>query len=135
TLSPELSNEEIRSLAQHYSGRLEVMVFGRQELMCTRDPAMHNGILVDEKSFRFPVYKDVHGLSHILNSSDTILLPYLGELGRMGIDSVGIDLRRRPENIARRVAEAYANNDVKAKFDLQEMCGGLNYGAYLRGTE
>ena len=135
TLSPELSNEEIRNIAQHYPGRLEVMVFGRQELMCTRDPAMHNGILVDEKSFRFPVYKDVHGLSHILNSSDTILLPYLGELGRMGIDSVGIDLRRRPENIARRVAEAYANNDVKAKFDLQEMCGGLNYGAYLRGTE
>ena len=135
TLSPELSNEEIRNIAQHYPGRLEVMVFGRQELMCTRDPAMHNGILVDEKSCRFPVYKDVHGLSHILNSSDTILLPYLGELGRMGIDSVGIDLRRRPENIARRVAEAYANNDVKAKFDLQEMCGGLNYGAYLRGTE
>lgn len=135
TLSPELSNTEIKYLAQHYSGRLEVMVFGRQELMCTRDPAMHNGILVDEKSFRFPVYKDGHGLSHILNSSDTMLLPYLGEIGRFGIESVGIDVRKRPENIVKRVAKAYAEFDVKSKFDLQEMCGGLNYGAYLRGTD
>ncbi|MCQ2079887.1 MAG: U32 family peptidase [archaeon] len=135
TLSPELSNEEIRNIANHYPGRLEVMVYGRQELMCTRDPAMHNGTLIDEKAFRFPVYKDSRGLSHILNSSDTMLLPYLKELGRMGVESVGIDVRKRPENIVRKVAEIYANNDLKSKFDLQEMCGGLNYGAYLRGTD
>ncbi len=135
TLSPELSNEEIRNLALHYPGRLEVMVFGRQELMCTRDPAIENGTLIDEKSFRFPVYKDRRGLSHILNSSDLMLLPYLKELGRYGIESVGIDVRKRPENIARRVAEIYSANDVKGKSELQQMCGGLNYGAYLRGTE
>jgi len=135
TLSPELSNEEIRNLALHYPGRLEVMVFGRQELMCTRDPAMVSGTLIDEKSFRFPVYKDRRGLSHILNSSDLMLLPYLKELGRYGIESVGIDVRKRPENIARKVAEVYSANDVRSKSDLQQMCGGLNYGAYLRGTE
>ncbi len=111
------------------------MVFGRQELMCTRDPAMESGVLIDEKSFRFPVYKDRRGLSHVLNSSDLMLLPYLKELGKFGIESVGIDVRKRPENIARKVAEVYAGNDVKSKSDLQQMCGGLNYGAYLRGTE
>ena len=135
TLSTELSNEEIRYLAQHCPGRLEVMVFGRQELMCTRDPAMTSGTLIDEAAFRFPVYKDTRGLSHILNSSDTVLLPYLKELGKFGIESVGIDVRKRPENIARKVAEYYATDNVKGKSEIQQMCGGLNYGAYLRGTE
>ncbi|MCQ2069715.1 MAG: U32 family peptidase [archaeon] len=135
TLSPELSKNEISTLASHYPGRLEVMVFGRTELMCTRDPAMHNGTLVDEKGFRFPVYKDNRELSHILNSSDLMLLPYLREIGRMGVESVGIDLRKRPENIAKAVARAYGEFDVRSKADLQTMCGGLNYGAYLRGTE
>ena len=135
TLSPELSNEEIRSLAHYYPSRLEVMVFGRQELMCTRDPAMDSGFLADEKGFRFPVYRDGRGLSHILNSSDLMLLPYLRELGKMGIESVGIDVRKRPVNIASKVAKAFGENLVSEKFDLQEMCGGINYGAYLRGTD
>ena len=135
TLSTELSNEEIRYLAQHFPGRLEVMVFGRQELMCTRDPAMTSGTLIDEAAFRFPVYKDSRGLAHILNSSDTVLLPYLKELGKYGIESVGIDVRKRPENIAKKVAEYYATDNVKGKSEIQQMCGGLNYGAYLRGTE
>ncbi len=135
TLSPELSNEEIRDLAQYYPGRLEVMVFGRQELMCTRDPSMDNGFIVDEKGYRFPVYRDSGGMARILNSSDLMLLPYLRELGKMGIESVGIDVRKRPANIAAAVAEAFGENDVSRKFDLQEMCGGINYGAYLRGTD
>lgn len=134
TLSTELSNVGIARLAQHYQGRIEVMVFGRQELMCTRDPAMHTGTLVDEKGYRFPVYKDDRGLSHILNSSDLMLLPYLKEIAGIGVDSVGIDVRKRPENIAKAVAKAFAENDVSAKKDISEMCGGINYGAYLRGT-
>lgn len=135
TLSVELSAEEIQEIARHYPGRLEVMVFGRTELMCTRDPGMHNGMLIDEKRFRFPVYRDQRGLSHILNSSDLMLLPYLQQLGKFGIESAGIDLRKRPEKIARIVARAFAQDNVGAKTELGEMCGGINYGAYLRGTE
>ncbi len=135
TLSVELSREEIRTIAGHHPGRLEVMVFGRTELMCTRDPAMADGMLTDEKGFTFPVYRDEHGLAHILNSSDLLLLPYMREIGGMGIDSAGIDLRRRPVRLAATVARAFAGNDVEAKGRITEMCRGINYGAYLRPVD
>jgi len=132
TLSVELSKIEMENIAKHYPGRLEVMVFGRTELMCTRDPNMNNGILKDEKEFEFPVYKDSHGLSHILNSSDLFLLPYMREIQNMGVESVGIDLRKRPSNLAKVVAEAYSTQDVSLKGKITEMCVGINYGTYLK---
>ena len=64
-----------------------------------------------------------------------MLLPYLRQLGSFGIDSAGIDVRKRPERIAAAVAKAFAEDDVPAKKDLAGICGGINYGAYLRGTE
>lgn len=135
TLSVELSREEIGLIARQHPGRLEVMVFGRTELMCTRDPAMSDGMLTDEKGFVFPVYRDAHGLSHILNSSDLLLLPYMREIAGMGIDSVGIDLRKRPVQLAKTVARAFAEGDVSAKGRITEMCNGINYGAYLKAVE
>ncbi len=132
TLSAEISKNEAEWLAQHTPGRLELMVFGRTELMCTRDPNMHNGILKDEKEFEFPVYRDEFGLSHIINSSDLFLLPYMKEIGGMGIESTGIDLRKRPSQLAKIVAEAYAENDLTKKGKITEMCGGINYGTYLK---
>lgn len=134
TLSVELSKMDIESIAKHYPGRLEVMVFGRTELMCTRDPNMGNGIMTDEKEFQFPVYKDAQKLSHFLNSSDLLLLPYLKELQHIGIDSLGIDLRKRPSELVKTVSEAYANNDVSRKGKITEMCGAVNYGSYLHGA-
>lgn len=134
TLSVELSGDEMRFIAAHHPGRLEAMVFGRTELMCTRDPAMRSGTLVDEKGYRFPVYKDARGMSHILNSSDLMLLQYVRAIGGMGIESVGIDVRKRPERIASAVARAFADGDVSARDDLSNLCGGMNYGAYRRGT-
>ena len=135
TLSVELSKHEIADIASHYPGRIEVMGFGRTELMCTRDPSIENGMLEDEKGYRFPVYRDAGGTARILNSSDLCLLQYLQQLGKMGVDSVGIDVRKRPETIAKAVAEAFADNDVSSKDSLAELCGGLNTGAYNRATE
>jgi putative protease len=134
TLSAELSKPEIREIAQHFSGRIELMVFGRAELMCTRDPELRAGILRDEMEHDFPVYRDSFGLAHILNSSDLLLLPYLNELCSMGIDSFGIDLRKRPTSLAKIVADAYKNKDVGKKGKITEMCGSINYGHYLRGV-
>ncbi len=34
----ELSSDDIAAIASHYLGRLEVMVFGRIEVMVSRDP-------------------------------------------------------------------------------------------------
>jgi putative protease len=134
TLSAELSKSEIRNIAEHYGGALEVMVFGRTELMCTRDTGLASGMLRDELEHDFPVYRDNFGLAHILNSSDLLLLQYLNELGSMGIDSFGIDLRKRPASLAKIVVEAYRNRDVNKKGIIAEMCGSINYGHYLRGV-
>ena len=134
TLSAELSKPEIRSIAEHYKGRIEVMVFGRTELMCTRDKGIKAGMLKDELEHSFPVYRDSFGLAHILNSSDLLLLQYLGELGTIGADSFGIDLRKRPVSLAKTVAEAYKNKDIGKKGKITEMCGSINYGHYLRGV-
>jgi putative protease len=134
TLSAELSKSEIRTIAEHYRGAVEVMAFGRTELMCTRDPGLASGTLKDELEHEFPVYRDDFGLAHILNSSDLLLLPYINELGEMGVDSIGIDLRKRPASLAKVVADAYRNKDFTKKGRITEMCGSINYGHYLRGV-
>ncbi|MCL2333999.1 MAG: U32 family peptidase [Candidatus Methanoplasma sp.] len=135
TVSVELSKPEIKNLAEYHSGRIELMVFGRTELMCTRDTGLTAGTIRDELEHDFPIYRDNFGLAHVLNSSDLLLLQYLNELGSMGIDSFGIDLRKRPASLAKIVAEAYRNRDISKKGKITEMCGLINYGHYLRGVE
>jgi len=130
TLSTELSKQEIRFISQHYPGRLEVMMFGRTELMCTRDSNMDNGIMEDDKGFKFPVYKDSHGLSHILNSSDLLLLQYYDHLKGLGIESFGIDVRKRPVKLASLVAESFKKEEVSRKDEIADACKGINYGKW-----
>lgn len=134
TLSPELNKDEIRQVTEYYPGRLELMVFGRQELMVTRDPKIAKGMLEDHKGFKFPVYRDDDGTSRILNSADLILFDYLDGLQSMGFDSFGIDLRKRPESLARIVAEAFGNRDGSKKKRIVEMCGSVTTGHYNRGV-
>ena len=134
TLSAELSKIEMENIASHHSGRLEAMVFGRTELMCTRDPGMTDGMLGDEMGYTFPVYRDGSDLAHILNSSDLLLLPHLREFRNMGMDSLGVDLRKRPSQLAKVVAEAYSGDDVTLKNRITEMCGGINYGTYHKSV-
>ena len=135
TLSVELSKPMIQEIASRYSGMIEVMVFGRTELMCSRDPGIAEGMMRDELGHEFPVYRDSFGLAHVLNSSDLLLLQYLEELASMGVDSVGIDLRKRPVALAKKVAEAFRSKDLGMKGKITEMCGSINYGHYLRGVD
>jgi putative protease len=95
---------------------------------------MGNGILEDEKGFQFPIYKDGDEMSHMLNSSDLMLLEQLPELQKMGVDSFGIDLRKRPARLAKLVAEAFAKRDASKKPKISEMCGSVTYGHYQRGV-
>ncbi|MDR0778882.1 MAG: U32 family peptidase [Methanomassiliicoccaceae archaeon] len=134
TLSVELSKNEIREICDRYSGRLEQMVFGRIELMVTRDPDMKSCELTDERDYSFPVYRDDRGLSHILNSADLLLIERMGELESMGIDSFGIDLRKRPTELASKVAEAFFRRDKNKKNDIVKICGDITYGHYARGV-
>ncbi|MCL2142656.1 MAG: U32 family peptidase [Methanomassiliicoccaceae archaeon] len=134
TLSAELSKKEIKMICDRYSGRLEQMVFGRIELMVTRDPEMMSTVLTDERGYEFPVYRDDRGFSHILNSADLLLLDHLDEISSMGIDSFGIDLRKRPAALASKAAKVFSERDTGKKKEIEDMCGSFTKGHYLRGV-
>ncbi len=134
TLSVELSKDDIAAIASRYPGRLEVMVFGQIEVMVSRDPTLAEGLLIDRKRKRFPVYRDRFGLVHILNSSDLCLLDYLGDLEALGIDSLGIDLRRREPALAALVAHAFSTRDRGSKAAIRKQCGAITASHYLRGV-
>lgn len=134
TLSVELSKEDLKETAAHYAGRLETMVFGRIELMVTRDPFLNEGMLVDERRKRFPVYRDRYDLAHILNSSDLFMLDFLDELESVGINSFGIDLRRRDPELSEIVAKAFYKRDTSQKKTIKKICGSITSGHYLRGV-
>ena len=112
-----------------------MLMFGRIELMLTRDPHLKSGSITDEKGYTFPVYRDRNGYAHILNSSDLMLLNYVDDLDRAGVESFGIDLRKRPVELAELVARAFYEKDQSYIPEIKEMCGGiLNTGHYLRGV-
>lgn len=134
TLSVELSRSDIGEVAGHYSGRLEVMAFGRVELMVSRDPSLDEGTLVDERRKRFPVYRDRFGYVHVLNSSDLFLLDYLDDLEGMGVDSFGIDLRRRDSELSEIVAKAFHERDISQKAVIKKKCGSITARHYAEGV-
>jgi U32 family peptidase len=134
TMSVELSREDIAELAGHYSGRLEALVFGRIELMVTRDPSLPEGTLIDERGKRFPVARDQGGYAHIMNSSDLYLLDFMDEMDAWGIDSYGIDLRNRSPDLCLIVAQAFSHRDLRAKERIKRRVGSITAGHYLRGV-
>lgn len=134
TLSVELSRSEVSDLAARYPARTEVMGFGRTELMYTRDPGIPSGSIRDETGAVFPVYRDARGFARILNSVDLFLLDSMEELGRSGISSIGIDVRKRPPALAKAVGMYSRKPDEKLRSKIMEMCGGnFTQGLYKRG--
>jgi len=133
TLSVELSRNEVSDLIAHRPGRYEVMAFGRTELMYTRDPGIGDCMLTDEKGMTFPVYTDKRGYGHLLNSIDLNLLELAPELGRSGVSSLGLDLRKRPSALVKTVGQVCRNPTDKAKERLHQMCGeNFTRGLYQR---
>jgi putative protease len=133
--SVELSREEIRGLLAHFAHRLEVLVFGRIELMVTKDPSLAQGALRDPAGLSFTVYRDGQGLAHILNSADLMLLEFIEELGEMGVDSLALDLRRKNPDVAEMVAKAFKDKDFSKKSAIKRKCGAITTGHYLKGVD
>lgn len=134
TLSVELNRDEMKEITEHYNGRLEILAFGKIELMVTKDPTIPEGILIDERGKKFEVYRDNHGLVHILNSADLLLLDHLDEISEMGINSIGIDLRRRDAELCELVAKAFYEKKVELKGEIKKRCKSITHGHYLRGV-
>ena len=135
TLSVELSKDDIMKISYHYSGRIEVMVFGRMELMISRDSSLGQGVLIDPKKVRFPVYTDRFGLTHVLNSADLLLLDYLDDLEDIGVNSFGIDLRRRGSELSEIVAKAFYKKDLSKKTIIKRKCGSITARHYRQGVK
>lgn len=134
TLSVELSRNEVSDLAARFPSRTEVMAFGRTELMYTRDPGLGKGSLTDEKEASFPVYTDGRGFGRLLNSVDLFLLDSIDELGRSGVASIGIDVRKRPPALAAAIGRYSKKADPALREKIAAMCGGeLTQGLYKRG--
>ena len=135
TLSTEMSKGEISEMCSRYPTRLEVMAFGRTELMLTRDPGMDSCTLHDERGAAFPVYRDRRGYSHILNSVDLYLVDSIQDIREMGVSSLGLDLRKRPPALAKAVGEMCLRPDRAKREKITEMCGGsFTRGLYQRGV-
>lgn len=133
--SVELGRDDIRGLLSHTSSRIEVMAFGRVELMVTRDRSLAEGMLRDSQGRAFPVHRDRHGFTHVLNSADLVLLEFAEELGEMGVDSLALDLRRKSPELAAIVAKAFRERDVSKKSAIKRRCGAITTGHYLRGVD
>ena len=134
TMSVELSHDDIFETVQHYDGRLEVLAFGRVELMITKDPSLKEGWLEDHLGKRFQVYRDTEGYAHITNSSDLFLLDFLPELEDMGIDSFSLDLRRRHPDLAELAAKVFQERDLDSKAILKKKCGPITSAHYQNGV-
>ena len=134
TLSPELEQNELFQLLSRTEQRSEVMVFGRVELMLTRDPTLSDGTLVDERGVRYPVFRDPEGFAHILHSTDLLLLDKVPELNLMGVDSLGIDVRRRHPDLSAFVAKSFRDIDVEKMEELRRKCGRSSLGHYRKGV-
>jgi len=134
TLSVELSRNEIKDICSHYPGRVEVLAFGRIELMVTRDPTLPEGILTDKGGRKFRVYRDIYGYAHILNCADILLLDHLDELTSIGVDSIGLDLRRRSPSLCKLVAKAFKEGDTGMKSAIKRRCGKITRGRFIKGV-
>ena len=117
----------------HYGNRLEIMAFGRIELMVTKDPTLKEGTLIDDRGKRFPVVRDPLGYAHILNSSDLFLLDFIYEMEDMGIESLGIDLRGRRQDLCELVSKAFSERDIGLKDKIKRKCGSITVRSLSQG--
>ncbi len=108
-LSPELSEQQIASIARQSSVPLGTAIYGRQELMVTEHCVLmsegecdrncrgcsrraQTRWLRDRKGYRFPVLTDVAGRSHIYNAVPLDLVPRLAEVLATGVRMLRLDL-------------------------------------------
>ncbi len=155
-LSPELSGKQIRTLMEHLAAyahppKTEVIVQGSLEVMISENciPATVQGCrscsqswaLKDKTNRIFRVRTDSQCRGHILNSSETCLIEYVGKLAAAGVSVISIDARGRSPEYIRRMTAIYSavvdgSGDPKElKEQIKDIAsGGITAGHYLRGV-
>jgi putative protease len=91
-VSPEIRLPDLVKLLEAAGEWAELIVFGSPTVMYLEHDLFANTrgeaetlYLLDEKSFRHPVYRDWRGRNHILLGKDIFCLPFLGELYGAGL--------------------------------------------------
>jgi collagenase-like PrtC family protease len=92
------------------------------------------GTLVSDNGIRYPVHRDQEGFVHILHSTDTLMLDKVPELAMMGVDSLGIDVRRRHPDLAAYVAKAFKDVDLGVMEEMRRKLGRSSLGHYRKGV-
>ena len=127
TISPELSEDEIRNLISKLHQReinvaLEIIVQGNLESLISKDclpcliedeflkREMSDKIFLgikDVKGRIFPLRLDNECRTHVLNSVELSLIDYMPQIIKMGIDTVLIDLEGRTGKYAEIMCSVY----------------------------
>lgn len=155
TLSPELSEQEISDICRIYrmsigpspaiccQGLIEAVV--TEDRVCEyADKQPGTGLfLQDEKKYSFPVWCELSGRSHILNSSEHCLIVEYPVLHQMGIRWFIIDARGRVDTYAgemtriwkRRMITDLSREEVSQMRDaiISMSSGGITRSGYRRG--
>jgi putative protease len=153
-LSPELSEQQMRSVASAATVPVGTGVYGRQELMVTEHcvlmaegPCDQNcrgcqrrgrtRWLVDRKGYRFPVVTDVTGRTHVYNSVPLDLVPRLDAVLATGVTRLRLDLHTEsPAEVSAMVARVRrAVSLIEAGVAEQtETLGESTAGHFFRGV-
>jgi len=162
TLSPELTLEQVRSLAPSLPVPAEALAHGAVELMvseycavggllgdapgrCAAPCRGRRCALKDRKGVVFPVEVDRHCRMHIFNSVDLCMLHEVDSLAGAGLSVLRIEARREGPEYAEAVVRAYRaaldqlhgrnRNSLPACDALARLSpAGFTRGHYFRGV-
>ena len=137
TLSPELTLEEIRNLTQF--GAAECIVHGLFPLIVSEHdlakglfPGRKDVCLKDEKGFVFPVRRDAHGRTYIMNSRELCMLEHVPEILEAAVECLRIEARMYDKNKTVEITRAY--REAMDKLKGRGCKGKYTTGYYFRGV-
>ena len=144
TLSPELSLEQIKILAQKSPIELDLIVHGRAELMissycpigtflnesekCSMPCKKDRFFLRDRMNIDFPIVTDQFCRMHILNSKVLSMVDHASELKSLGIERLRIDCRNLDKSEIDLAVQAY-KTDLQIEIDSSK----ITRGHFFRG--
>ncbi len=157
-ISPELTLEELKSIASH--GPAECIVYGRLELMesehCLTGGLLGNNkgqcsapcrsgkfTLVDEKNYEFPLLMDYECRMHLLNSRSLCILEYVPEILENGVSSLRVetlgmdnpDEIRKVTRAYRKAIDTYLETGKQGPENCEKLGKGFTTGHYFRGVQ
>ncbi len=160
TISSELNKEEIKDLienSQEEDIQLELIVYGNQEIMVTKDDFSE---LINEKDYhieageymvlqdkkrnkaKFKIFLDYNKQSHFYNDDCLSLIDEIQEIKDMGIDNITLDCRFTTPKFVSRIISLYeqklGNPEEEIDYfdSIVNMSNStINKGNYVNGRE